>query len=376
MSGKLIGTTQATVQGGIASFNDLEDDTAGTLTLQFAAGTLPPVISDPSTVTPGPASSLAVVVNRPPGGIPVGSKFTVVATAHDNYGNVASSFNSSVALSLGSGSAGTLTGTLTQTATAGVATFPELSDTTSGSITVNAAGGSLDQHPLGQRHRHAQPGHAPPPCSSRRSPSQTATAGQPLATTAQPVVVYEEDQYGNLETGDSITTVTATLSDQAAQLLGTATVTVAGGVATFTDLSTQKAGTMMLVFNSTGLTGVSSKSIVISPAAASQIVIQTQPSTTATAGVAFGTQPVIAEEDTVRQHRDGGQQHAGDGLAGQRHRAAPGDADDGDRGGAASRPSPASMTTWKKRSRSISPAAGSRRDPPATSRSARRRPAS
>ncbi len=54
---------------------------------------------------------------------------------------------------------------------------------------------------------------------------------------------------------------------------------------------------MMLVFNSTGLTGVSSDPIVISPAAASQIVIQTQPSATATAGVAFATQPVIAEED-------------------------------------------------------------------------------
>ena len=33
------------------------------------------------------------------------------------------------------------------------------------------------------------------------------------------MVVFEEDQYGNIETGDSSTTVTATLSDQAARLM-------------------------------------------------------------------------------------------------------------------------------------------------------------
>ena len=35
----------------------------------------------------------------------------------------------------------------------------------------------------------------------------------------------------------------------------------------------------------------------MSPAAASQLVVTTQPSTTATAGVAFATQPVVTEED-------------------------------------------------------------------------------
>ncbi len=133
-SGTLIGTKQVTVQRGIASFDNLEDDTAGTLTLKFSAGTLPPVVSDPSTVSPAVPTSLGVVVNRPPGGIPVGSKFTVVATAYDAYNNVAASFNSPVTLGLASGSAGTLTGNLTQTASAGVAKFTDLSDTTSGSI--------------------------------------------------------------------------------------------------------------------------------------------------------------------------------------------------------------------------------------------------
>src|SRR5205823_15102663 len=42
---------------------------------------------------------------------------------------------------------------------------------------------------------------------------------------------------------------------------------------------------------------ISSVDVVVSPAAASQLVVTTQPSSPATAGVAFATQPVVAEED-------------------------------------------------------------------------------
>ena len=54
-----------------------------------------------------------------------------------------------------------------------------------------------------------------------------------------------------------------------------------------------------------------SNTVVVSPAAASQLVITQQPSATATAGVAFATQPVVKEEDafgnviTERQHAHG-----------------------------------------------------------------------
>ena len=70
-------------------------------------------------------------------------------------------------------------------------------------------------------------------------PSATAIAGQPLGS--QPVV-YEEDPYGNLETGDNTTVITATLASGAGPLQGNITATVVGGVATFTNLSDNKAG--------------------------------------------------------------------------------------------------------------------------------------
>ena len=82
-------------------------------------------------------------------------------------------------------------------------------------------------------------------------PSATATAGQPFAT--QPVI-YEEDQYGNLETGDNSTVVTASLASGTGPLQGTTTVTVSGGVATFTNLADNTAETISLNFTSGSLT--------------------------------------------------------------------------------------------------------------------------
>ena len=118
-----------------------------------------------------------------------------------------------------------------------------------------------------------------------------------MAFSTQPVV-YVEDQYGDLETGDNTTQVTASLASGTGPLHGTVTVTVSGGIATFTDLSDNTAETISLQFTSVPvLTAATSNNIVISPAAASQLAIATQPSPTATAGVAFATQPVVYIED-------------------------------------------------------------------------------
>ena len=71
--------------------------------------------------------------------------------------------------------------------------------------------------------------------------STTATAGQPLAV---PPTVSIEDADGNIETGDNSTQVTVSLAAGPGTLLGTTTVTVQDGVATFPGLSWDKvAGT-------------------------------------------------------------------------------------------------------------------------------------
>src|SRR5262249_50819889 len=126
---------------------------------------------------------------------------------------------------------------------------------------------------------------APSQLVIQTQPSATATAGQPFAT--QPVV-YEEDAYGNLETGDNSTVVTAALASGAGPLQGTTSVTVSGGVATFTNLADNKAETLTLQFTGGGFTSVPSSSIVVSPAAATKLVIPTQPPSSVVVNAGFG----------------------------------------------------------------------------------------
>ncbi len=126
-------------------------------------------------------------------------------------------------------------------------------------------------------------------------PSATATAGQALAV--QPVI-YEEDASGHLDMTDNSTQVTASLESGSGTLLGTTTVTVHEGIATFTNLADNTAGTISLSFASVPAhTSAISSNITISPAQPSQLVIHTQPSATASTGQPFPTQPVIYEED-------------------------------------------------------------------------------
>ncbi len=96
---------------------------------------------------------------------------------------------------------------------------------------------------------------------------------------------------------DGSAVVLVVLASGAGPLQGTTNVTLSGGIATFANLADNKAGTITLSFKSGGLKSAATGGIVVSPAPASQLVPETQPSATATAGEAFPAQPVSAEED-------------------------------------------------------------------------------
>src|SRR5439155_3013224 len=91
--------------------------------------------------------------------------------------------------------------------------------------------------------------------------------------------------------------VTATRNACKAALQGTATATAASGLATFANLSYNKEETITINFTSGSLTAATSSSVVVGPAVANKLTILTQPPSTATAGVAFSTQPQIRIED-------------------------------------------------------------------------------
>ena len=136
-------------------------------------------------------------------------------------------------------------------------------------------------------------------------------------------MIYVEDQDGNLLTSDNTTMVTVSLASGTGTLQGTKSVTVVNGVATFAGLFDNTAETISLKFSGDGLTAGPSSNITVSPAAPYQLLIHTQPSSAATAGQPFPTQPVDLRSRPVRQSRDRRQQHADHGVTGQRQRPAP-----------------------------------------------------
>ena len=125
-------------------------------------------------------------------------------------------------------------------------------------------------------------------------PSPTATAGIAFGTQPQ---VQVRDQFGTLRTTDNSTVVTAARDGfGTAALQGTLTATASAGVATFTNLAYDKAETMNIVFTSGPLTSATSNNVVVSAGSVASLVFTTQPGN-ATAGSAFGIQPVVQTAD-------------------------------------------------------------------------------
>jgi len=154
--GPLQGTATAALVRGLATFPGLTEDTAGPLTLDFTAGKLTAAISDAINVASAPATQL--VVTTPPTTLVAGQPFTVAVAAEDTYGNVATSYNGDVTISLPGGSGAPVTAQ----AQSGVATFTGLTVSTTaqgGSIQATAGGlKAVSTPPINvQSNQNAQP---------------------------------------------------------------------------------------------------------------------------------------------------------------------------------------------------------------------------
>ena len=187
-----------------------------------------------------------------------------------------------------------VTANVTSGAASAIYTLP--ANTPLGTYTIQAVysdtGGFLGSSDISHSLTITQP--APAQLVIFTQPPASITAGNIF--TLQPVV-YEEDGFGNLVTSDNTTVVTVSLASGVGPLLGRLSAVVTGGVATFTTLSLDTAGTFSLEFSSGNLTSATSSNIVVNPAAPTRLVVIEQPSTTATAGAPFTTQPIVAEED-------------------------------------------------------------------------------
>jgi LysM repeat protein len=277
------GTITINANAGVATFTGLTlNKTASGYTLQASSGSLSVATTSSVTVATAAAAQW-VITTQPPASVTAGASFGLVVTAEDSFGNVNTSFNNSVTLALGSNPGGaTLRGTVNRNATAGVVTFSGLTLNRAGAgYTLIASGGSLSSATTNPFNVAAG---AATQWVVTTQPPATVIAGSPFGMT-----VTADDTFGNVATTYSGSVSLALAANQGgATLSGTTSLSATAGVATFTGLSLNKvASGYTLTASSGGVTAVTTSSIRVAAAPAAQLVVTTQPSSSATAGSTF-----------------------------------------------------------------------------------------
>ena len=293
-AGTLSGTTTVAAVAGVATFTDLVIDSAGAgYGLSASASGLTGATSTTFSVAPGAATQLTFTTQPVPA--TAGVAFGVVVTARDNIGNVASGYtgNVTIAIAAGTGTANaSLSGTATVAAVAGVATFSGLSIDSAGTgygLTASASG-----------------------LTSATSSAFAIAAGAAaqLSFTTQPVpatagvafgvVVTARDNLGNVAsgyTGNVTVAIAAGTGTANANLSGTATVAAVAGVATFSGLTIDSAGTGYgLTASASGLTGASSSAFAIAAGAPAQLAFTALPASATVGTVLTPAITVIARD--------------------------------------------------------------------------------
>ncbi len=286
-TGTLQNTAATTNSSGVATFSGLTiTGTAGVFTLVFSENGST-VTSGNITISVGTVTKL-VLANTPStsGANGVALSTQPVIYAEDVGGNINTSATGTVTASMNNHTVNNPTAALSS----GVATFSGLSLVgTVGSFPLIFSYNGLNvQLPsinilVG----------AGTQLVFATSPIAQAASGATLSV--QPIL-NTDDSGGNL-VASATGTVTVTVSSGTATLSG-ATATITNGVATFTNLTiTGSAGSVTLLFSSSGLSSVSSASITLA-GTPTKLAISTAPSTSAGTGIALVTQPSISIQDS------------------------------------------------------------------------------
>ncbi len=290
-SGATLTSSTATLVNGVATFAGLTaSGTAGNYTLSFSDGTRN--LTSALQLVAGTPVRLAVVAQ--PSGARSGVAFTAQPTVQllDASGNRVLTSTDPVTVAIRNGG-GSLGGTATVNAAAGLATFSGIS--VAGTIgarsldfTTSLGGVAADTSATFT----LTFGNA----AKLVVATEPAGASSGLAFTTQPAVRVL-DASDNLITTSSAP-VTAAIASGGGTLSGTATVNAASGIASFSGLAiTGAAGARTLTFTSAALTAATSSSFNLGIGTPAALTFQTTPSTTAASGIALTTQPVLLVVD-------------------------------------------------------------------------------
>ena len=274
--------TPATNSVAPGSFTVQESTTATAAGLGGPTGT--------ATITVNAGAATQLVFQAVGGGKASGYLSPVKVAVEDQYGNVVTGDTSPVTMSVASGPGGFASAsTISVAAVNGIATFTGLILRTSGTYTLSASDGTLVGGTSGSI--VVVPGAASKLVigdPQNLPASSTVTAG----TVISPVVLVE-DNYGNVVL-DNSTQVSMTFGG-----VNLGTQLAVNGVATFAPQTLTVVGTKnvnaSLVSSSLPLSNATTVSFVVTPAAASKLVITQSPST-GTAGAVLGPVKVAVED--------------------------------------------------------------------------------
>lgn len=278
VGGTLFGTTEQAAVAGTATFNDIEIDKIGTgYTLQATSTGLTPDTSSSFNITLGPLAQVAFV--QQPTTTVFNTTFSPAITValQDAGGNqVNSTDNVTLTFQTDPSGSATFGGASTVAAVAGLATFSTLTiDNTSAGYILRASSG----------------GAATDDSSSftiaSGAPTQLVFNQQPTHTVSEQIItpsltVEIQDAGGNLASTDTRTVTLSFETDSSsgtATIGGTTSVAAVGGVATFSNITIDKAyNAYELRASATGVASVSSNAFNITPGAPAKLAFLTDPS--------------------------------------------------------------------------------------------------
>jgi len=281
----LSGTTQATASSGVATFSGLKYNAEATIVLTFSSGSLAAVNQTVHVLAQGSAAKLAVLTSA--AGAQAGAAFSTQPVIElQDVTSARVTLDSSTVVTVAISGSASITGTTQVTSASGLATFSGLRVDDSGTFTLTYSATDLASTTQSITVASGQ--------ASKLAVSVLAAGGSGGTAFGTQPVVQIKDSLNNVITASTLV-VTAT-ANGAGTLSGTTQVTAVNGVASFTDLSYDKAAMITLAFSATGLTGVSQVNMVISTGPAAKNTITTL-AAGASAGAAFTTQPSITITD-------------------------------------------------------------------------------
>ncbi|MHB8379788.1 MAG: hypothetical protein ACYDB2_07715 [Acidimicrobiales bacterium] len=297
----LTGTTSTPAVAGVATFNALTITTGTNCTLvasDTTTGGVTTATSASIAVTPAAAQKIAYTSGPPTAGVIGVSLAPFKVSIEDTYGNVITSGSGSVdTIAVATSSPGcTLAGTVTATASGGVATFSSVSFSAGTSCTLTATDTLSPDTSFAAITSGAinVVSNTPTELGFTTEPPTSISAG----TVLPPFAVSVEASNGiPLSGGISATDVIVLTS--ACALSGTTTVAAVNNVATFTAVAIKNGTNCQLVATDTTRTLATATSTVVTltAGAAGQVVFTTAPPTTEpTAGTILAAFKVSVED--------------------------------------------------------------------------------